>query len=138
MKTLRVRIRLDFGPSRALGPGKIALLEEMRRTGSLSKAARELGMAYRRAWLLLQSLNGLFDEPLARATKGGVGGGGVELTPAGEDLISAYRHLEGAVIRQAKEDFGRFTLAPGTSGSTAESIKRLPRTRSSRKTTAGK
>jgi len=54
METLQVRIRIDFSPSGALGPGKIALLEEVQRTGSLSKAARELGMAYRTAWLLLQ------------------------------------------------------------------------------------
>jgi molybdate transport system regulatory protein len=139
MKTLQVRIRIDFSPSGALGPGKIALLEEMQRTRSLSKAARELGMAYRTAWLLLQSLNGLLDEPVAVATRGGAGGGGgVELTSTGKDLISAYRHLEGAVVRQARRDFGHFTVAPGMSGSAPVPIKRLSQMRSARRTTVGR
>lgn len=136
MKTLQVRIRIDFSPSGALGPGKIALLEEMQRTGSLSKAARKLGMAYRTAWLLLQSLNGLLDEPVAVATRGGAGGGGVELSSTGKALISAYRHLESDVIRQARREFGRFT--PGMSGSAPVPIKRLSQMRNGRKTTVAR
>jgi len=110
----------------------------VQRTGSLSKAVRELDMAYRTAWLLLQSLNGLLDEPVAVATTGGAGGGGVELSSTGKALISTYRHLESHVIRQARREFGRFTLAPGMSGSAPVPIKRLSQMRNGRKTTVGR
>jgi molybdate transport system regulatory protein len=90
-----VRLRIDFGPGRSLGPGKISLLEEMQRTGSLSKAASVLGMSYRRAWVLVQSMNALFDEPLARMTKGGRGGGGgAQITARGRETVTAFRRAE--------------------------------------------
>jgi len=90
-----VRLRIDFGPGRSLGPGKISLLEEMQRTGSLSKAAGVLGMSYRRAWVLVQSMNALFDEPLARMTKGGRGGGGgAQITARGREAVIAFRRAE--------------------------------------------
>ena len=99
-----VRLRIDFGPGRSLGPGKISLLEEMQRTGSLSKAASVLGMSYRRAWVLVQSMNALFDEPLARMTKGGRGGGGgAQITARGREAVTAFRRAE----RQATLAVGR-------------------------------
>jgi molybdate transport system regulatory protein len=88
---LRVRFRVDFGHRCSVGVGKIELLEGIARTGSLSQAAREMGMSYRRAWLLLEDMNLSFDAPIARATVGGRGGGGVVLTPLGADLVAAYR-----------------------------------------------
>ena len=90
-----VRLRIDFGPGHGLGPGKVGLLEEMQRTGSLSKAASVLGMSYRRAWVLVQSMNALFDEPLARMTKGGRGGGGgAQITARGRETVTAFRRAE--------------------------------------------
>ena len=85
-----------------MGPGKIALLEQIARDGSLSQAARELKMSYRRAcyrraWLLLESLNGCFVEPVALTAKGGRGGGGATLTPFGRELIRAYRKLDAEI-----------------------------------------
>jgi molybdate transport system regulatory protein len=106
MTTLRVHILVDFGPDRALGRGRVALLEGMQRTGSLSQTAREMGMSYRRAWLALQSLTALFDRPIAVATKGGRGDGGVELTPLGVNVIAANRRLEDTLGRQAALEFG--------------------------------
>jgi len=94
MSTPVVRFRIDFTDSANVGPGKIALLEAIRGSGSLSQAARELRMSYRRAWLLLASLNKAFKKPVARATTGGRGGGGAELTTFGEQLISSYRALD--------------------------------------------
>jgi molybdate transport system regulatory protein len=129
MKSLGVRIRIDFGPNRALGPGKIALLEQMGRVGSLSKAARELGMSYRRAWLLLQSLNELLDEPVAVATKGGAGGGGVKLTVTGKALIHAYRQLESTLAKQAGRYLGRFASSRRALGPDVASTKRLSKAR---------
>ena len=89
-----VRFRVDFGRDAAIGPGKIALLEEISRAGSLSQAARDLGMSYRRAWLLLASLNTAFREPVAVTATGGRGGGGAQLTPFGRELVSLFRAFE--------------------------------------------
>lgn len=92
MATLRLRI--DFQPSGAVGPGKIRLLELVRDTGSISAAARTLDMSYRRAWLLIDDMNQLFREPVISASVGGRKGGGAELTAFGATLIEQYRALE--------------------------------------------
>src|SRR3974390_1361736 len=76
MVTASIRFRVDFGDRCAIGPGKIALLETIARTGSLSQAARDLKMSYRRAWLLLNSVNTSFRRPVAALSTGGGGGGG--------------------------------------------------------------
>lgn len=91
------RIRVDFTAGCSIGPGKVALLEGIGRTGSLRQSARDLGMSYRRAWLLLDQVNQSFDTPASTATVGGSGGGGAELTSFGEDLIRRYRDLERAI-----------------------------------------
>jgi molybdate transport system regulatory protein len=105
MPTPAVRFRVDFGRDEAVGPGKIALLEHIGRGGSLSQAARELGMSYRRAWQLLASLNGSFRERVAVTAKGGRGGGGARLTPFGQLLIRAYREFDTEVQARAAERF---------------------------------
>ena len=94
MPALVVRFRVDFAPPCSVGPGKIALLERINRTGSLSQAARDLGMSYRRAWQLLSSLNASFREPVAVTATGGRGGGGARLTAFGRELIGLYRAFE--------------------------------------------
>jgi len=99
--TPAVRFRIDFGRQAAIGPGKIALLEQIERGGSLSQAARDLSMSYRRAWQLLESLNGCFDQPVARTAKGGRGGGGATLTAFGRALIRAYRDFETEIQARA-------------------------------------
>src|ERR1700733_16219270 len=98
---LAIRLRIDFGSARSIGPCKIALLERIERAGSLSQAARELGLSYRRAWQLLDDLNHSFVVPVASASVGGVGGGGVQLTAFAKKLISAYRDVERATLDQA-------------------------------------
>ena len=102
---LKVRVRVDFDATRAVGPGKIALLERMRDTGSLSQAARELDMSYRRAWQLLDSLNTSFNGPVIVTSIGGKGGGGSEITQLGLALIDAYRALEKEMTARAQEVF---------------------------------
>jgi molybdate transport system regulatory protein len=89
-----VRFRIDFAKHCSVGPGKIDLLEAIQRFGSLSQAARTLKMSYRYAWLLLDNLNTSFREPMTTASVGGKGGGGVVLTPFGEQIIRAYREFE--------------------------------------------
>jgi molybdate transport system regulatory protein len=90
----RLTIRFDFEGDRRLGPGKIALLEAIAATGSISGAGRAHKMSYRRAWLLVEELNGLFGEALVTARPGGAKGGGAALTAAGERVIRLYREAE--------------------------------------------
>jgi molybdate transport system regulatory protein len=89
-----IRFRIDFAENSNLGPGKIALLEGIRKYGSLSEAARRMGISYRRAWLLLDSLNNSFDVPATVNSVGGRGGGRAEITPFGVLLIERYREVE--------------------------------------------
>jgi molybdate transport system regulatory protein len=101
MACIAVRFRVDFNAAGSIGPGKIALLEAIARSGSLSQAARDLRMSYRRAWVLVDSLNGMFSRTVASSTTGGRGGGGMRLTPFGESVIKSYRKLEREVEKQA-------------------------------------
>lgn len=92
MARLRLTITLTSGAR--IGPGKAALLESVLSTGSISAAARAMGMDYKRAWLLIDSLNRAFSTPVVERVTGGSGGGGAVLTPFGKDLLSRYRRLE--------------------------------------------
>ena len=94
MTNPNVRLRVDFATLCCVGPGKIALLEAIHRTGSLSQAARDLGMSYRRGWQLLWSVNTSFRVPVVVTATGGRGGGGARVTPFGRELISCYRAFE--------------------------------------------
>jgi molybdate transport system regulatory protein len=98
-----IRFRIDFHDRCSLGIGKISLLEAIARVGSLSRAARDIGMSYRRAWLLVDSMNTEFDTRVISATVGGSGGGGAQLTPFGRELIQAYRNLEARIAPLAVE-----------------------------------
>jgi molybdate transport system regulatory protein len=89
-----VRFRIDFAKNSSVGPGKIRLLEAIRDSGSLSRAARSIGMSYRRAWLLVNSLKQSFREPVTVASTGGKDGGGMLVTEFGDALINNYRELE--------------------------------------------
>ncbi len=112
--TPTVRFRVDFGSRCSVGVGKIELLEGIARTGSLSQAAREMRMSYRRAWLLLEDMNSSFDHPVAHASVGGRGGGGVVLTSFGTQLAAGYRRLESSLQPLAEaclEDIGRHSKA---------------------------
>lgn len=94
MDTPRLTLRVDFGSGRALGPGKVRLLEAIDRTGSISQAGRALGMSYRRAWLLVDDMNNCFHDAVISAQPGGVHGGGATLTPFGQKLVQRYRAIE--------------------------------------------
>ena len=103
-----IRFRIDFGSKSGVGPGKIALLEQLEYCGSLSQAARNLNMSYRRAWQLLESLNSSFVEPLVLTSTGGRGGGGAKLTLLGERLIHVYRAFDVRIQARATQWFGPF------------------------------
>ena len=91
---VNLTLRIDLGAAGPLGPGKIRLLELIGDTGSISAAGRAMGMSYRQAWLLIDSLNSLFREPVTETLAGGVRGGGADLTPFGRTLIQTYRDIE--------------------------------------------
>lgn len=130
-----VRLRIDLGPQRSVGPGKIALLEHIEASGSLSQAARELGMSYRRAWLLLDDLNHALAEPVTITSVGGAGGGGAQVTGFGRKLIAAFRDIEHASQDAAAERLawlGSGSASPAGSGAAREarSVERRPLSRS--------
>jgi len=97
-------IRVDLGAHGSLGPGKIALMEMISKHGSITAAGKQMGMSYRRAWLLVQELNGIFREPLVEKQTGGSGGGGARLTRLGRDVIGRYRAIEGAAASSSAHD----------------------------------
>jgi molybdate transport system regulatory protein len=106
MSTTAVRFRVHFGRDTSVGPGKVDLLEQIERTGSLSQAARQLQMSYRRAWVLLHSLNTSYREPVVITAKGGRGGGGATLTAFGHELVRVYRRFDADLQRRATRSFG--------------------------------
>jgi molybdate transport system regulatory protein len=95
----RFLLRMDIGSTARLGPGKIELLEGIRDTGSISAAGRRMKMSYKRAWLLVDSLNQAFRQPVVVAQHGGKAGGGAALTGFGAELVARYRRVEGAAAR---------------------------------------
>lgn len=133
---LNVRFRVDFGARCSIGIGKIELLESIAGSGSLSQAARQMRMSYRRAWLLLTDLNTSFDEPVARASTGGRGGGGVVLTPFGESLIAKYRKMESGLQPLVDRYFTDFGKRVKPSRSQARPKKAVPVTSIKRKAAA--
>jgi molybdate transport system regulatory protein len=102
MNNVRLTVRVDFGAERALGPGKIRLLEAIGKSGSISRAGRALGMSYRRAWLLIDDMNRSFRAPVVATQPGGAQGGGAALTPFGLELIENYRAIEALATAVAK------------------------------------
>jgi len=94
MNDTRLSIRLDLSDDDRIGPGKIALLEAIRTTGSISASARLTGMSYRRAWNLVDEINAALEQPAVAAATGGKHGGGAALTPVGEEIVAIYRSIE--------------------------------------------
>jgi molybdate transport system regulatory protein len=90
----RLNIRIDLANGLRIGPGKVAVLEEIARSGSISAAGRALRMSYRRTWELVEELNTGLGAPVVETAAGGVGGGGTVLTAAGKAVIERYRAIE--------------------------------------------
>src|ERR1700709_289910 len=92
--TDRLSIRLHLASGARIGPGKVAVLEEIGRSGSISAAGRALRMSYRRTWQLVEDLNRSLGTPVVETAAGGSGGGGAVLTAAGMAIITRYRAIE--------------------------------------------
>lgn len=89
-----IRIRIAVGENIAIGQGKADLLEAISRTGSISAAARELDMSYRKAWMLVDEMNQCFPSPVVTAAKGGLRGGGALVTPLGQEALTRFRRIQ--------------------------------------------
>ena len=101
MARLKLKLQLYCGDEIAMGPGKADLLEAIAREGSISAAGRAMGMSYRRAWLLVDTMNRCFAKPLVEAHPGGGKNAGAKLTQDGEAALAAYRSLSGHVEQSA-------------------------------------
>jgi molybdate transport system regulatory protein len=119
-----IRFRIDFGEHSNIGPGKVALLEGIKAHGSLSEAARSMGMSYRRAWLLINSVNKSFKMPATINSAGGPRGGGAEVTAFGSLLIERYREVERKLNVVAGEYLKEIRAQANTEGRT--SPRRIP------------
>ncbi len=98
---LKIKAQVLGGDDFAIGPGKAALLDAIAATGSISAAGRALGMSYRRAWLLADSMNRCWQAPLVATAHGGKRGGGAALTDLGRQVLANYRSLEAALAAAA-------------------------------------
>jgi molybdate transport system regulatory protein len=117
---LKIKLQLFVGDERAFGPGRADILAAIDREGSISAAGRSLGMSYRYAWMLVQSMNHCFLEKLVEATPGGQRGGRAVLTDTGRRVLLAYRALEQRIVANAQSDeleqLGKLLKPTGTSG----------------------
>jgi molybdate transport system regulatory protein len=105
---LKPQIRIMFRKAIAMGPGKADLLRAIAETGSISAAARHMEMSYRRAWLLVDTMNQCFSSPLVETATGGSRGGGARVTEFGKDVLDRYQRMESkatASVARELEDF---------------------------------
>ena len=105
----RFRLRISKGADIAVGPGKIDLLEAIADSGSISAAAKALGMSYRRAWLLVDTMNRSFAKPVVVAEAGGSRGGGAQVTSLGLEVVRRYRRIEQTAAKASAADLRALT-----------------------------
>lgn len=110
---VQFRLRLCKGEDIAVGPGKIDLLEAIGATGSITAAAKSLGMSYRRAWLLVDTMNRCFAQPVVVAETGGSRGGGARVTPLGAEVVRRYRRIEASAAKAGAADIAALTRLLG-------------------------
>lgn len=99
---LKITLRLLHNGEIAMGPGKAELLQAIKQTGSISAAGKTMNMSYRRAWMLVDTMNRCFSSPLVTASKGGKSGGGAKLTPFGQLVLEQYTKMNDAVSLSAQ------------------------------------
>jgi molybdate transport system regulatory protein len=110
---LTLRVLADDSP--AIGPGRARLIAAIDATGSISAAAREMGMSYRRAWQLVEAINSSFNQPVVTTAVGGKRGGGAAVTVFGREILASYRRMEdkaSASITRDLKEFSRLLRKP--------------------------
>jgi molybdate transport system regulatory protein len=105
----KLRLRVMMTEYICMGPGRADLIDAIGRTGSISAAAREMKMSYRRAWQLVETTNKSFVEPLVVANTGGTGGGGASVTEFGRGVVEHYRAMERKATESLAGDFAIFS-----------------------------
>ena len=100
----KIRLRIILNPDTLIGWGKADLLQAIDETGSISEAGRRMGMSYKRAWTLINTMNAYFHEPLVLSMRGGSRGGGAQLTQTGRAVLEAYRRIEKKVHSVSERD----------------------------------
>ena len=118
----RLTLRLDFDENRQLGPGKVRILESVDSAGSITAAAKAMDMSYRRAWLLIDELNHMFEGPLVETRLGGRGGPNARLSLLGRAVVQLYRAIEteSRQVSAARIDELKRRLGP------ANAVKKAP------------
>lgn len=107
-KTLpTLSLRIDVGDDVRIGPGKIALLEQISAHGSISAAGRAMDMSYKRAWDLVDEINRVCGRDTVERQTGGKNGGGAVLTPFGEELVTRYRRIERDAASAVRRDLAQ-------------------------------
>ena len=101
-------LRVMAGDCPAMGPGRARLITLIESTGSISAAAREMGMSYRRAWQLVEAINENFREPVVVTAVGGKRGGGAVVTDFGKRVVEAYLEMESKASAVIAGDLGRY------------------------------
>jgi molybdate transport system regulatory protein len=119
----RLTLRIDFDQERAIGPGKIRLLELIGSHGSIAAAGRQMGMSYRRAWLLVDSINRCFRQPAVASQAGGQHGGGASLTELGLAVVQHYRAVESAALAAGAADIAALSAALAEPGPESAAIR---------------
>lgn len=104
---LTLRIMSSGNP--AMGPGKAELISRIDATGSISAAARDMGMSYRRAWQLVEAINASFVQPVVVTATGGKRGGGASITEFGRQLVAQFHAMEEMASAAIADDLVRFT-----------------------------
>ena len=132
----RIRLRVFLGEEHSVGPGKVQLLEAVRELGSISSAARSMGMAYRHAWELVDDMNRCFRSPVVATTSGGASRGGATVTAFGEELIRRFRAMERATRRAVEADLEALDAAAVRAGRRAPATAAAQRSRSEARRTA--
>ena len=107
--TLRPQIRIMFRKAIAMGPGKADLLQSIEETGSISAAARKMAMSYRRAWLLVDTMNQCFKSPVVETLTGGKAGGGAAITDFGREVLRRYRRMEAKATASVSKELQNFS-----------------------------
>lgn len=102
-----MRVRMLSGDEIAMGPGKATLLESIAEKGSISAAAKHMNMSYRRAWLLVDTMNRCFASPLVISTAGGKQGGGAHLSALGIEVLKDYRAMEAEMMEVSAEHLNK-------------------------------
>ena len=110
------KLRVVLGPDALMGPGKADLLQGIDETGSIASAGRRMGMSYKRAWYLIDTMNAYFGAPVVASTRGGPKGGGASLTPTGREVLKVFRRMQNKAERAVAHELQKLA-ALASSGS---------------------